>query len=73
MVRYQAKGFRFQQHPLQVSEACANNKVIEINVIGPERQRRGIYIALVLPHLASSGGATYRHSYAAPPELARLG
>jgi hypothetical protein len=32
-----------------------------------------MYIALVLPHLASSGGATYRHSYAAPPELARCG
>jgi hypothetical protein len=40
-----------------------------INVFGPERQRRGIFIAFDHPNLASSGGAAYRHSYVAPPEL----
>jgi hypothetical protein len=29
-----------------------------------------MFIALDLPNLASSGGATYVHSYVAPPELA---
>jgi hypothetical protein len=45
-------------------------KVIGINVFAPERQRRGIFIALDHPNLASSGGATYGHSEVAPLELA---
>jgi hypothetical protein len=28
-----------------------------------------MFIALDLPNLSSSGGATYGHSYVAPPEL----
>jgi hypothetical protein len=32
-----------------------------------------MFIALVIMFIASSGGATYRYLYVAPPELARLG
>jgi hypothetical protein len=41
-----------------------------INVFGPERQRCRMFIVFDYPNLASSGGATYRHLYVAPPELA---
>jgi hypothetical protein len=45
-------------------------KVIGIYVFARERQRRGIFITLDHPNLASSRGATSRHVYVAPPELA---
>jgi hypothetical protein len=40
-----------------------------INVFGPERQRRGMFIVFDYSNLAS-GGATYKWLYVAPPELA---
>ncbi len=37
---------------------------------GPKRQRRGVFIALDHPNLPRSGGAAYRRSDVAPPDLA---
>jgi hypothetical protein len=46
---------------------------IGINVIGPERQRRDMFIEPVPSYFASSKEATYKCLYAAPLELAKFG
>jgi hypothetical protein len=45
-------------------------KVIGINVIGLERQRRVMFIAFEYSNLVSSREATDKHLDVAPPELA---